>query len=170
MSELLQKIQPHIDPVRRRYDSLSDSERLLVKAVAVIIVAVLVFLLLMLPAQRSVDDAKMKLSGKQNLLQWMQDNEPLVRQAAAQGNAPARSDQPLQTIITSTAPPMGVNVKRFEPESNGKLRIWLDQVPFDKTVLWLHRLQTRYGIQIVNVSVDAEREQGLVSAKLVLQK
>lgn len=170
MNELFQKLQPHLDPVVRRYDSLSDSERMLVNGLGALTLVVLVLLLLVLPARRSVEQAEMKLAAKQDLLQWVKDNESNVRQMAAQGRATARSDQPLQTIITSTAPSLGVTVRRFEPESDGKLRIWLDSVPFDNTVRWLHRLQTRYGVKIVNASVDAEREQGLVSAKLVLQK
>jgi len=36
-------------------------------------------------------------------------------------------------------------------------------------VRWLDQLETRYGLTIVNISVDAEKEPGLVTAKLVLQ-
>jgi general secretion pathway protein M len=170
MSTAIQNIQNTIDPLRRRYASLSDSERLIVNAVVVVLIAVLVFLLLILPAQRSVTEAQLKLSGKQKLMQWMHENEPLAKMAATGTTSSAKTSQPLQTIVTSTAPALGVTVKRFEPESDDKLRVWLEKVPFDKTMRWLHQLESRYGILISNVSIDAERDQGMVTAKLVLQK
>ncbi len=170
MSDALQNLQQYIDPVRRRYDSLSDVERMVVNGLGVLIGAVLVLLLIVMPAQRSVTAAEMKLAGKQNLLQWMKDNEHLARQANSSSGSSRTSNQPLQTIVTSTAPSMGVTVKRFEPESDDKLRVWLEKVPFDKTVRWMNQLESRYGIQIANVSVDAERTEGLVTAKIVLQK
>ena len=170
MSSVMQNIQNSLDPLRRRYDSLSNSERLVVNGLGVMIVLVLVFLLLILPAQRSVDQAEMILAGKQNLLSWMKDNEDVARMAAKGGSGRSQSDQPLQSIVTSTAPALGINVKRIEPESDDKLRVWLEKVSFDKTMRWLHQIETRYGVHIVNASIDAERTEGLVTAKLVLQK
>lgn len=170
MSTPLQNIQNSLDPLRRRYDSLSQSERMIVNGLGVLLVIVLVFLLLILPAQRSVSDAEMKLAGKQKLMSWMKENEQAARMAAAGGTGRSSSDQPLQSVVTTTAPAMGLTVKRIEPESDDKLRVWLEKVSFDKTVRWLHQLESRYGIRIVNISIDAERAEGLVTAKFVLQK
>lgn len=164
-----EQLQNYIDIARRRYDSLADTERLIVNVVGVLIVAALLFVLLIAPAQRSVSDAQMKVSGQQKLVQWMKENESVARLASGAGGAVAKSDQPIQTVITSTAGPLGVTVKRFENESENKLRVWLEKVPFDKTVRWLDQLENRYGIQIISVSIDAEKEPGLVTAKLVLQ-
>lgn len=170
MTTPLQNLQNSLDPLRRRYDSLSNSERLVVNSVGVLVLVVLLFLLLILPAQRAVDKAEMTLMDKQNLLSWMKDNEQVARMAAKGGGGRSQSDQPLQSIVTSTAPALGINVKRIEPESDEKLRVWLEKVSFDKTMRWLHQIETRYGVRIANVSIDAERDQGLVTAKLVLQK
>lgn len=166
---LKENLQNYADMARRRYDSLADSERLMVNVVALLILAALVYLILIAPAQRSVSTAQLKLSGQQNLVQWIKENEALARMAAGSGGATTKSDQPIQTIITSTAGPLGVTVKRYENESDSKLRVWLEKVPFDKAVRWLDQLESRYGIQIISVSIDAEREPGLVTAKLVLQ-
>ncbi len=164
-----EQLQNYVDMARRRYDSLADSERLIVNLVGVLILAALVYLMLIAPAQRSVSDAQMKVTAQQKLVQWMKENESVARMAAGSGGAVAKSDQPIQTIITSTAGPLGVIVKRFENESENKLRVWLEKVPFDKTVRWLDQLESRYGIQIISISLDAEKEPGLVTAKLVLQ-
>ena len=170
MSTALQNIQNSLDPVRRRYDSMPPSERMIVNGIGVLLVLVLAFLILILPAQRSVDEAEMKLAGQQKLMSWMKENEQTARMAAAGGSGRTKSDQPLQSIVTSTAPALGLTVKRIEPESDDKLRVWLEKVSFDKTVRWLHQIESRYGIQIVNISIDADRTEGLVTAKLVLQK
>ena len=164
-----ENLQNYIDTAQRRYDSLNDNERRLVLGVAVLVLVAVIYLLLVAPAQRSVVDAQMKLSGQQTLLGWMKENESVAREAARGGSAVKKSDQPLQTIITSTAGPLGVQVKRYENEGENKLRVSLDKVPFDKMVRWLDQLETRYGLTIVNIAIDAEKESGLVSAKLVLQ-
>lgn len=164
-----QTLQNYVDIAQRRYDNLADNERILVNALGVLILLALVFILLIAPALQSVDDAQIKLGGQQNLLGWMKENESLARQANKGGGAVTKSDQPLQTIITSTAGPLGVAVKRYENESENKLRVWLEKVPFDKMVRWLDQLESRYGLVIVNITVDAEKEPGLVTAKLVLQ-
>ncbi len=168
-ADLKQNLQNYLDIAQRRYDSLADQERLVVNAVAVLIVLALIFLLLIVPAQQSVSDSQLKLAGQQNLLGWMKENEALARQAASGGGAVTKTDQPLQSIITSTAGPLGVAVKRYENESETKLRVWLEKVPFDKMVRWLDQLESRYGLVIVNIAIDAEKEPGLVTAKLVLQ-
>lgn len=170
MSESLkEQLQNYVDMAQRRYDSLADTERKLVIGVAILVIIALAYLLLIAPAHRSVDDAQMKLAGQQNLLSWMKENEAVARQAAGGRTSVTKSDQPLQTIVTATAGPLGVAVKRYENESETKLRVWLEKVPFDKMVRWLDQLETRYGLTIVNISVDAEKETGLVTAKLVLQ-
>ena len=166
---LKEEIQNYTDQARRRYESLSDSERWVVNGVGLLILVTLVFLLLIQPAMHSVSSAKTRLAGQEHLLQWVRDNESVARQAASSGAPKVKSNQPIQTIITTTAGPLGVTVKRYENESDSKLRVWLEKVPFDKMVRWLDQLQTRFGIQIVNISIDAEKDPGLVTAKLVLQ-
>lgn len=169
-SSPMQNIQNALDPLRRRYDSFSESERLLVNGVGILILLVLVFLVLIVPAQRSSNQAEIKLASMQSLKTWMQENEAVARAASSGNSGVSRANQPLQTIVTSTAPAMGITVKRFEPESDDKLRVWLEKVSFDKTMRWLHQLESRYGLRFTNIAVDAEREEGLVTVKLVLEK
>lgn len=170
MSDVMQTIQNYIDPIRRRYDSLEEMERLIVNGVVALLILVIVCLVLVVPAKNALSEAELKLTAQQGLMQWMQENEAVARMSAKGGSSTSTSNQPLQSIVTSTAPSMGVTVKRFEPESDDKLRVWLEKVSFDKTARWLHQLESRYGVRIVNISVDAEREQGLINAKLVLNK
>lgn len=168
-AEWKQNLQNYVDIAQRRYDGLADNERLLVNGVGVLIVLALVFLILIVPAKNAVSDSQMKLAGQQNLMSWMKENESIARQAGSGGGAVTKTDQPLQTIVTSTAGPMGIAVKRYENESENKLRVSLEKVSFDKMVRWLDQLESRYGLVIVNIAVDAEKEPGLVTAKLVLQ-
>lgn len=170
MSELVTQLKGYVETGQRRYNSLSDSERLIANAVTLVVALALIFLLVIAPAQRSVNAAEAKLVGQQGLLQWMQENEGLAREASRGGSRSPRSNQPLQTIVTATAPRLGVAIKRLEPESGNRLRIWVEKVPFDNTMTWLNQLEERHGVTVNNISVDSEREPGLVTAKMVLQK
>ena len=164
-----QSLQNYVDLAQRRYDSLANNERLIVNIVALLVILAVIFLLLIAPAQQSVANAQIKLTGQQNLLNWMKENEGVARQAAGGKGAVTRTDQPLQSLVTSTAGASGVAIKRYENESETKLRVWLENVPFDNTARWLEQLENHYGLTIVNISIDAEKEPGLVTAKLVLQ-
>ena len=169
-TDQLASLKEAYSQARRRYWMLAQHERMVVNALVVAIIAMLVFLLIVSPAMQHRSQAEMELSAKRSVLQWIKDNEQRVTQASRTGAAQApKSGQALMALVTSSSSQMGVSLKRYEPEGEDKLRIYLEDQSFNKTMRWLESLQKQHGMTVVNVSVDASREPGLVTAKIVLR-
>lgn len=155
---------------RRRYWMMAPHERLVVNALVVAIVAMLLFLVVINPALKSRAEAEVQLNAKRSVLQWVKDNEQraIAASRTTTGQAP-KSGQSLMAVVTSSSSQMGLALKRYEPEGDDKLRVWLEDQSFNKMVRWLDSLQKQHGMSVVNVSVDAGKEPGVVTAKLVLR-
>jgi general secretion pathway protein M len=165
-----QQFNEIIDQYRRRYWSLPPRDRVLINVMAVTVVLVLLWLLVVAPAQRMRGEAAAKLSGQQSTLQWVKDNESRAQAiAGTTSSAPRKSGQSLMTTVTASSTQMGLSLKRYEPEGQEKLRVWLENQSFNKTIQWLESLQRQHGMSVVNVAIDAASQPGLVNAKIVLR-
>lgn len=164
-------INDKIRDLKRSYHSLAPREQNLITLMGVVIVIALVYLVLMYPAQNSVDSANKRLEAKQSLLQWMKANEDAALAAAksTSGRRPAGGNQDILGAVNSSASRSQITLTRSEPEGRDKLRIWLDDVSFNKMIRWLHQLESSRGITVSSISLDAEKEPGLVSAKILLK-
>lgn len=155
---------------RRRYWMMANHERMVVNALFVAVVALLLFLIVINPALQKRSQASVELNAKRSVLQWVKDNEHRATQASRStaGQAP-KSGQALMAVVTSTSSQMGVSLKRYEPEGDDKLRVWIEDQSFNKTMRWLDMLQKQQGMTVVNVAVDSAKEPGIVTAKIVLR-
>lgn len=155
---------------RRRYWMLASQERLVVNVLAVAVIVLLLFLILINPAMQKRTQAEVELNAKRSVLQWIKDNEQRATQATkVTAGQQRKSGQALMAVVTSTSSQMGIALKRYEPEGDDKLRVWLEDQSFNKTVRWIDSLQKQQGMTVVNVSVDAAKEPGVVTAKIVLR-
>ena len=59
---------------------------------------------------------------------------------------------------------------RLQPEGDGVVRIWLEDVPFDALLRWLADLQLRYGVRVDTADIERESAPGLVNARVTLMR
>lgn len=170
-TDQFETLKEYYAQARRRYWMMASHERMVVNALALVVVVLLVFLIVVNPALQKRAQAEVELNAKRSVLQWVKDNEHRALQASSlstSGSAP-KSGQALMALVTSSSSQMGVSLKRYEPEGDEKLRVWLEDQSFNKTMRWLDSLQKQHGMTIVNVAVDASKEPGIVTAKIVLR-
>lgn len=169
-TEQFETLKEYYNQARRRYWLMPAHERMVVNALAAAVAAVLMFLLVINPALKSRAQAEVQLNAKRTVLQWVKDNEERAIAASRTGSSQApKSGQSLMAVVTSSSSQMGLALKRYEPEGDDKLRVWLEDQSFNKTIRWLDTLQKQHGMTVVNVSVDAGKEPGVVTAKIVLR-
>ncbi|CBL47060.1 general secretion pathway protein M, component PulM [gamma proteobacterium HdN1] len=155
---------------RRRYWMLTHQERIAVNILAALVCIGLIFLLIIQPAINSRSQAALELNAKRTTLQWVKDNESRAAQASRSSvKTGSLSGQGLMALVTNTSSQMSVSLKRYEPEGDNKLRVYLEDQSFNKVMRWLDTLDKQHGTSIVNISLDASREPGLVTAKIVLR-
>jgi len=149
---------------------LVPRERYMLLGMTVFLAIVLVYFVLVNPAINAAADAKQMLANKQVLIQWMKSNESKVMQVQKQNRASSKptTRQSFLALVNRSSGQYSVPLKRYEPEGQNKLRVWVEDVPFNSLINWLNELKTKSAINVVNISIDAQKAPGIISAKIIL--
>jgi general secretion pathway protein M len=152
----------------RSFDSLNERERRMVIVGGVCIALVLVFGVIM-PLDRSVAHASVRLATKQADLAWMRGVAPELAAAGPAPNAPT-SQQSMLVVVDRAAREAGLGtaLTSSEPSGAGGLQVRLEKAPFDALVAWLARLSEQDGIRVDSATMDNAGQPGVVNAGVVL--
>lgn len=149
------------------YETAAPREQTALKALAVFLILVLVLLLVVLPLHRFNSNAVADYRAQRETLQWMQDNR-----SAINNNPMQKQREPgasLLTLANQSARDFNLAFKRYEPNANQGLNLWLEQVPFNQVVKWLEALERDFGIVAVEFTASRRDEPGVVDVRVVLQ-
>lgn len=156
---------------QRQLEMLPSRDRMALKVLAITLVLLILFFAVWQPALAYMKDQESMLDQRVALLKLVRENSAvLAAMSKAGGNAqqPTLSSQQLVSSVTNMAQRQGVALKRFEPSGENELKVWVDDVAFDKVVTWLAELKARLGVRVEQISVEKQEQPGLVSARLTL--
>jgi general secretion pathway protein M len=155
--------------MRAWYENLSERDRRFV-TIGGIVVAVLVVLSIVLPLNRNIAQARLRVTAKQGDLAFIQNVAPQIA-VAGPGVAGDASAESLVVLIDSSARESGLgkSLTSSQPTGERGLRIRLDKVPFDALMAWLARLSQQHGVRVESAEIESAGEAGLVNAGLVLK-
>ena len=161
--------------MRDWWNRLNVRERWVLSGGGLALAVLLVYALAWRPWRVDVERLQQQIAAQRTDLAWMRAAAQEVKRldAAAVTQAPNRNrERSLSTLIDQTAKAAGLGaaLKRVEPQGDAGLRVRLEQVSFDKMLLWLGELEREYGIEIDNAVIDRQADDGLVNARLVLQE
>ncbi|OUS25813.1 hypothetical protein A9Q99_20370 [Gammaproteobacteria bacterium 45_16_T64] len=166
----LDAVNTKIRELRRQYEMISARDRLLLNGLVMFLGVIAIIFLLIQPAYNSVARAEQELANKQELLNWMKSNEHRVKKSNTSSKAKARKPgQSLLALINQTSGRHQVALKRYEPDGSDKLRVWVENVSFNSLMRWLTGLESKYGVTVINISIDSQKEPGIINAKVVLK-
>lgn len=148
------------------YETAAPREQTALKALSVFLIATLILLLVILPLHRFNSGAIADYRAQQDTLQWMRDNRAAIGSGAQKQRDPNTS---LLTLANQSARNFGLAFKRYEPNANQGLNLWLEQVPFNQVVKWLEVLERDYGIVAIEFTASRRDEAGVVDVRIVLQ-
>lgn len=148
------------------YETAAPREQSVLKALGVIVSAVLILLLVIAPLHHFNNAAIASYRAQQDTLQWMRDNRAAIGNSAQKQRDPGAS---LLTLANQSARNFGFAFKRYEPNANQGLNLWLEQVPFNQVVKWLEVLERDYGIVAVEFTASRRDEAGIVDVRIVLK-
>jgi general secretion pathway protein M len=80
------------------------------------------------------------------------------------------TDQPLLTLVSTTAKENQIVFKRFQPDGDNVLKLWMEHVSFNSLLLWLHGIDKTNGISVEEISVEQSKEGGYVDVRLTLKR
>ncbi len=148
------------------FTELSGREQRIVQAGAVVVLLIFVMGVL-LPLDRSVAQARQRLTKKGTDLAWMQG---VASELAAAPQPASTAGESLLVIVDRSARESGLagSLAGSEPAGPGGLSLRLQKAPFDALVAWLARLAQQNGIRVDSATIDSAGSPGLVNAAVIL--
>ena len=161
--------------MRDWWNRLSARERWFLGGGGIVLAVALIYVVAWRPWRINVARLQQQVAAQRADLAWMRSAAQEIKrlEVAAVTQGPDRNrERSLSTLIDQTAKAAGLGtaLKRVEPQGDAGLRVRLEQVSFDRMLLWLSELEREYGIEIDNAVIDRQVEDGRVNARLVLQE
>jgi len=177
LSPLETAVQPYLDRMNDAFEKLGKRDQLMVIILGFIFSVFVLYSIVWAPISTSVENAKKSYQEEYALLSWMKAQEANVLEGRKNpGNKRSVGNESLLALVNNKAQHFSLPLKRYEPDGDNKLRVWLESVPFDTVMLWMNTLSVNKGLSISSVSIDAEQgrggesKKGVVSVKVVFEK
>lgn len=155
-----------IAPLQARWRQLPvRDQRALAAMVGALAVAVLWFALAV-PAMNYAQSAREDLESARADLGWMQANAGRARQLAGAGGLQA--GQTLLSAVNASAQQAGLNLQRFEPDGEQRVRVTLENAVFTDVMRWVVDLERRYGVRVEHFNADVQAQPGIANIRLTL--
>jgi len=151
---------PQVQAVKNWYHTLPGRDQLIVRAVAVLVAAALVFLLIYAPLIKQQRSLSSKLDRAVASYNRIADN-------AHKFGGAGTSSGPVLSVVTQQARKSGITLSRYEQDGKG-LRVWVDKVAFDDAISWLENLQTGQGIRVSQINIERKDNPGWVDVRATL--
>ena len=93
----------------------------------------------------------------------------LQSQPAAVETETVPDDRPLANVITDSVAAFQLTIRRLEPEGP-RVRVVLEDAPFDAVILWLDAVQRDQGLRVSEIEITRRPAPGVVNAVLALER
>lgn len=159
-------------PLKQKFDQMpaNDQRALLIMFIAICLAVV--YLSLSLSNNYQTSAVKRYESAQQDS-RWIDANQAkLLELAAARKKLLEKaSDQEGSSLInqaTVSAKPFGIAFKRFQPQDENGLRLWIEGAEFDMLMRWLAALDQQ-NIKLNQLEiVKQEKQSGLAEARVLI--
>ncbi len=154
------------------WQGLNLRERRILLTGVLLSLGLLLYALAWHPFQTRLTDLRRTVAAQRTDLTWMRQAAQEVKRLSSTDPTLTQQGGPsLPTLVDQSARTEGLGsaLKRVEPQSDGKLRVRLEQVDFDQMIRWLSNLERKHRVSTVNAVVDRQDRNGLVNARLLLQ-
>lgn len=164
------KQHPTIMNALKQYEMMPSRDRAALKILGVVLVLVLLYFVLWQPAYSYKKEAETFLQQQKDLLALVVENKTDLASlnSNSRSGSVSLNSQQLVSSVTNLAKQTGVVLKRFEPSGEKEIKIWVEDVPFDKVMTWLTTMKRTLNIKVDQISVDRSEASGLISARLTL--
>lgn len=150
-------------PVLLWWEARAPRERLLLA----ILLGVLALWLAIVAIWQPLQSARGRLGDQ--IVRYERALTVLQSQPAVAAPVAAPDDRPLNVVITETAAAFQLTIRRLEPEG-ARIRVVLDEAPFDAVILWLEAVQRDHGLRVTQVEMTRRPAPGVVNATLTLER
>lgn len=165
------KNNPSVLNAIRQFESLPSRDRMALKILSLVVLILILYFSMWVPAKAFMDQNKSDLEFNKQLLALVVDNKTTLssmNRSGASSSAKILDSQQLVSSVTNLAKQNKIALKRFEPSGENKLKVWVDDAPFDKMIKWLDRMKKSLGVTVEQITIEKDDSPGLVSARMTL--
>ena len=154
------------------FDNLSHRDRWIVIVGGIVTVLLLFWALVLDPLALSTENAERRLAAKQNELSALMVIQRKVSRVKTTSGGRPRSTGSLLGVVDRSIRTAGLrdDLKRITPDGKTRVRLWFDNVAFDRFIGLLANLQQQEGIQVDQLSVSRQPTFGYVRVSVTLQR
>lgn len=147
------------------YEQLGDRDRTALRWLGWFGAAVLAYLIAVTPLLGRLETSARRLDAERSMLAWLQAHD----QGGAAGTTAQSSDEPLATVVNTTAEKAGLSIRRYEPSGEDGVKLWMEGAAFNSLIKWLFLLEGSHGIRASEFTIEREAEPGKVSVRMTLR-
>ncbi len=160
-----------MDAIKEYFNNLESREKNLVIIAGVLIGLLIPYQFMWKPFSESLEDSQIRVEAQRKQLVTMQQQAQQIkglRGSASFTSQPGR--QFLNNLINTEARKNGLaNSLKTKAESNNKVRVSMDNVPFDNVMKWLDQLVSRHGVIVTKLTADRQPSVGRVNVTVYLE-
>lgn len=153
------------------FNQLQPRERAMLIVAGVVVSLMVLYLAIWEPFMGRNERLANSVREQAALVQWMEQSAAEAKSLrGSQRPGVGRGAESVLGIIDRTAKSgkLGEAMKRVDPDGTDRVRVWLDQAPFDDMVVWLERIERDYKLTVDTAVIDSVGP-GRVSARLVIE-
>jgi general secretion pathway protein M len=156
-----------LNSLRTRWQAMPLRDQRALAALTAFAVLLALWVALIAPLHNFAGSSQTAYAQAQTDLAWMQANACTARQAGATQGRLAEG-QSLLSAVNASARESGLNLQRFEPDGDARVRVTLENAVFTDVMRWIVVLQNRYGLAIESFHADQQAQPGVVNIRMTV--
>lgn len=159
-----------MNAVKDYLNSLEVRERYLVIVAFVLIIVTIPYQFMWKPFSESLDNSRIRVQSQKTQYIKMQQQSQKIKQLRGTSTVVSQpGKQFLNNLIQTAAKRNGLtNNLKIKSDTQGSIRVSLDNVPFDNVMNWLDQLVSNNGIIISKLNIDRQPSLGRVNVSVYL--
>ena len=147
------------------YNALPSRDAKILKILSALTILVLIFSWVIQPTISSIKTSENKLAAELKFHTKLKENAFLFKSTGANTN---NNNGSILSRVNGLAKEKGIKLKRFEPNGDSGLRVWLEKINFNSAIDWIETLEVEQGIKVEQISID-KVDNGIVNLRAVLK-
>lgn len=160
-------------PARQWLDTLEQRERQIVIIGVISLLVMLFYLIIWEPITSQLEQQQLQHESNRQLHSWMKNASTEIRSLNSSGssNKARFRNQSIASLTDRSAITSGVKpfIEKIDQSKKG-VKVRLKAANFDRIVIWLSDLETKYGIVARKVKIETTNKKGAVDAQITLER
>jgi len=162
-----------LTPANQWLETLEQRERYIVISGGIALLIMVFYLAIWEPVTAGFEQQQMQYESQRQLHSWMKGATAQIQALkSTSSNSISRTrNQSISSLADTSATTSGVKpfIEKIEQSKSG-VKVTLKAANFDRIIIWLDDMQSKYGIFAVKVKVEKSKKTGAVDANITLER